>query len=180
MATLPSGKVEMKPPRGEDAEPLRRSEVERVARGVRGVLRSIEALNTPDLAVRVVPEGTLISLMDNARVSMFAPGSAEPSTTTIRLLGKIATALKPIRGTLVIRGHTDARPFRSPVYDNSRLSSARAQMAYYMMVRGGVPEARIEHVEGYGANKPLNAAEPRAPENRRIEVLLRPVDGDPR
>ena len=46
-------------------------------------------------------------------------------------------------------------------------------MAYYMLVRGGVPEERIEHIEGYGARKPLNSENPKAAENRRIEILLR-------
>jgi flagellar motor protein MotB len=32
-----------------------------------------------------------------------------------------------------VRGHTDAHPYRSRTYDNWRLSSARAQMAYYML-----------------------------------------------
>jgi chemotaxis protein MotB len=156
------------------------SEARLVEGRIRDLVSRLGALNAPDFSVRVVPEGMLISLMDNARVGMFAPGSAEPTMVTIRILDKISEAMKNQAGSLVVRGYTDARPFRSTVYDNSRLSTARAQMAYYMLVRGGVPEARIEHVEGYGARKPLSAADPRAPENRRIEVLLRPSDGDAR
>ena len=54
-----------------------------------------------------------------------------------------------IREPLIVRGHTDGRPYRSGTYDNWRLSTARAHMAYYMLVRGGVDEKRFERVEGY-------------------------------
>lgn len=80
------------------------------------------------------------------------------------LVAQIAEELKTMPGALVLRGHTDARPFRSPHYDNWRLSSMRAQMAFYMLVRGGLDEARITRVEGYGPRKPLNSADPLAAE----------------
>ena len=127
----------------------------------------------PTVDVRAVRDGLLISLMDDTKSSMFAQGSAEPTPATVRLLGELAVAIGKARGAVVVRGHTDARPFKSRTYDNSRLSAARAQMAYYMLVRGGVPESRIEHIEGYGASKPLSGMDPKAPENRRIEILLR-------
>ena len=73
----------------------------------------------------------------------------------------------------MLRGYTDARKYRSDVYDNWRLSSARADMARYMLVRGGVDDARFERIEGYADRQPRNAKDPDAPENRRIEILLR-------
>ena len=147
------------------------------ARGVEAEVRNamsgprVDGMPTVD--VRAVRDGLLISLMDDTKSSMFAQGSAEPTPATVRLLGELAVAIGKSRGAVVVRGHTDARPFRSRTYDNSRLSAARAQMAYYMLVRGGVPESRIEHIEGYGASKPLSGMDPKAPENRRIEILLR-------
>ena len=76
-------------------------------------------------------------------------------------------------GKIVVRGHTDARPFRSKDYDNWRLSTARAHMAYYMLVRGGIPETRFEKIEGYADHRLKNVGDPEAPENRRIEILIR-------
>ena len=76
-------------------------------------------------------------------------------------------------GTIIVRGHTDARPYRSATYDNWRLSSARAQMAYYMLSRGGLAEKRFERIEGYAAHRLKDPAQPLAAENRRIEILLR-------
>ena len=46
-------------------------------------------------------------------------------------------------------------------------------MAYYMMTRAGIPEARIERVEGHADHTLRDPAHPMAAENRRIEILLR-------
>ncbi|MGI6245354.1 MAG: flagellar motor protein MotB [Pseudochelatococcus sp.] len=127
----------------------------------------------PDIKVEGTDEGILISLTDADRFSMFALGSAEPNPAVVRALARIAASLADRPGTIVIRGHTDSVPFKSDTYDNWRLSSARAHMASYMLMRGGLKEARIERIEGYADRLPRNSADGRAPENRRIEILLR-------
>lgn len=127
----------------------------------------------PHVEVTRVGEGVLISVTDEINFSMFAVGSAEPQPKVVRSMEKIAKILSSRPGQIVIRGHTDARPFKSETYDNWRLSTARAHMAYYMLVRGGVDERRIERVEGHADRSLKNAADPNAAENRRIEILLR-------
>ena len=42
-----------------------------------------------------------------------------------------------------------------------------------MMVRAGLDHARFERVEGYADRQPSNPKVPEAPENRRIEILLK-------
>ena len=76
-------------------------------------------------------------------------------------------------GPIIVRGHTDARPYRSAIYDNWRLSAARAQMAYYMLSRGGLGEKRFERIEGYADRRLKDPSHPLAAENRRIEILVR-------
>jgi chemotaxis protein MotB len=127
----------------------------------------------PNIEVRKTEDGILLSLTDNTRFSMFALGSAEPQPELVSTIDRIAPLLTKRDGTIVIRGHTDNRPFRSPTYDNWRLSTARAHMAYHMLVRGGLPETRIERVEGYADRRPLLPEDPAAAQNRRIEILLR-------
>ena len=78
-----------------------------------------------------------------------------------------------MKGDIIIGGFTDGRPYRSALYDNWRLSSARAQMAYYMLVRGGVDEKRIVRIEGYADRRPKIPGKPLAAENRRIEIFLK-------
>jgi len=78
-------------------------------------------------------------------------------------------------GEIIIRGYTDARPFRSETYDNWRLSTARAHMAYYMLTRGGLPESRVLKIEGFADRHLRNPDDPNAAENRRIEIVLKEV-----
>jgi chemotaxis protein MotB len=127
----------------------------------------------PSIEVRKVDEGLLVSLTDNARFSMFASGSAEPQPELVTAIDKIAPLLNKRSGTVIVRGHTDNRPYRTASYDNWRLSTARAHMAYHMLIRGGLPEARIERVEGYADRQPRLPDDPAAAQNRRIEILLR-------
>ena len=127
----------------------------------------------PSIEVRKVDEGLLVSLTDNARFSMFASGSAEPQPELVTAIDKIAPLLSKRGGTVIIRGHTDNRPYRTASYDNWRLSTARAHMAYHMLIRGGLAEARIERVEGYADRQPRLPDDPAGAQNRRIEILLR-------
>ncbi|TFZ56987.1 MotB family protein [Methylorubrum sp. Q1] len=127
----------------------------------------------PQVEVRRTGEGVLISITDEINYSMFGLGSAEPTPKVVKALERIAKILNGRPGRVVVRGHTDGRPFRSETYDNWRLSSARAQMASYMLVRGGLDEARIDRIEGYADRQPRIAGNPKAAENRRIEILLR-------
>ncbi|WP_048710366.1 MotB family protein [Microvirga massiliensis] len=128
---------------------------------------------SPQIEVRRTGAGTLISLTDDINFSMFAVGSAEPQPKVVQAMAKIAKILQARDGKIVVRGHTDARPFRSENYDNWRLSQARAQMALYMLVRGGLPEDRIVAIEGHADRDPKIPSDPNADQNRRIEILLK-------
>jgi len=123
--------------------------------------------------VQATSEGVLISLTDEFDFGMFAIGSAEPQPKLIKIMEKIAAILKTRQGPIVIRGHTDGRAYKGFAYDNWRLSSDRAQMARYMLVRGGLDEKRFEAVEGYADRRLKAPADASAAENRRIEILLR-------
>ncbi|GJE11656.1 MotB family protein [Methylobacterium longum] len=131
----------------------------------------------PRVDVQGTPDGILINVTDDLNFSMFAVGSAEPRPEMVRAMARIASALATRPGRIIVRGHTDSRPFRSEVYDNWRLSTARAHMAAYMLTRAGLDEGRIWRVEGAAERSPRNAADPKAPENRRIEILLQGSPG---
>ena len=134
-----------------------------------------EASSTPGpkLDVQATDEGILISLTDRQNFSMFPIGSAEPQPRVVHMIDAIAASLEATSGAIVVRGHTDAHPYRTARYDNWRLSSARAQMAYYMLNCAGVPEKRFERIEGFADHRLKDQARPFAAENRRIEILLR-------
>ena len=95
-----------------------------------------------------------------------------PSRRVVLLMERVAQALKGKPGTIVVRGYTDNKPFHSARYDNWRLSLDRAQVTHYMLVRGGLADARIGHVEGYADRVARPGVDPASPLNRRIEILL--------
>ncbi|RXH25989.1 flagellar motor protein MotB [Bradyrhizobium nanningense] len=147
--------------------------VKQLQSAIADALSDIKAGAGPAAEVRQVEEGILISLTDDASFGMFTVGSAEPRPELIRVIDKIGPLLTKRQGMIIVRGHTDNRPYRSETYDNWRLSTARAQMAYYMLVRSGVDAQRIEHVEGYADRRPKLPNDPAAAQNRRIEILIR-------
>lgn len=133
----------------------------------------MDVKKAPRIELKTTPEGTLISLTDDLEFGMFKIGSAEPDPKTVRVMAKIGTILKSVPGSVVVRGHTDARSYRSGSGDNWRLSASRAQMAFYMLVRGGFDEKRFDRVEGHADRHLKNAVSPFAAENRRIEILIK-------
>lgn len=127
----------------------------------------------PDVTVVPVDGGVMIQLTDKIDYGMFTIGSAKPDARVVQMLERIAQVISRQPGEVIISGHTDSRPFKSASYDNWRLSSARAQMAYYMLVRGGLDEKRVLRVEGYADRQPKIANDPNAAENRRIDIFLK-------
>ena len=127
----------------------------------------------PDIKVRRTNEGYLVSLTDTTSFSMFANASAVPSPRVVLMMERIAKALATKPGGVVIRGFTDNKPFRTGRYDNWNLSVDRAQAAHYMLVRGGLNDARIAGVEGFADRATGAGVDPGSPLNRRIEILVK-------
>ena len=136
-------------------------------------LKEFNPGDNPTLEVKQTREGVLISLTDSLSFDMFAVGSAEPKAQLVLLMEKVASTLRDYKGKIVIRGHTDSRRFRNRDYDNWRLSTARAQMAYYMLIRAGVNENSVERIEGYADRNLKVPDRPESAGNRRIEILLK-------
>ncbi len=164
--------------RGGDKAAQQAAAQDNAANALEGELKSVLAgavngPHAPNLSVKATPEGLVIDLTDDIDYTMFPVGSAIPDGRLVRAMEQIARALQKRPGAVSLRGHTDGRPFRSETYDNWRLSSARAHMALYMLVRGGLDEKRVVKIEGVADRDLKNADDPNAPQNRRIEILLR-------
>jgi chemotaxis protein MotB len=129
--------------------------------------------------VRRTEEGLLIELGDKSGQGMFAIGSAEPTAGLIDIVGVIGRLLSQQSGNVVVRGHTDARQFKKGRRDNWQLSTARAHMASYMLLRGGLNEFRVKRIEGHGSASPFLTSDPLADSNRRVEFLLQSPDDKP-
>ena len=136
------------------------------------VARALKPGAGPSIETKETKEGLLISLTDKLDFSMFAIGSAKPAPELVRAMAAVAKIIKGRPGHIIVRGYTDSRPYRNGAYDNWRLSSDRAQMAYYMLTRGGAQAARFVRVEGYANRAPRDPAHPLAAVNRRLEILI--------
>jgi chemotaxis protein MotB len=139
---------------------------------IRTELADLRGAIDVNVTVKVTNEGTLVIFEDGKKRSMFAVGSASPNPALVTLLGKVGELLNKRKEPVVIRGHTDGRRFRIDTYDNWQLSTDRAHMASYMLIRGGLPESRLMRIEGYGSSQPAVPEDVFADANRRVEFLL--------
>lgn len=119
------------------------------------------------------PEGLRIQVIDQEGKPMFASGSADMSTATLKLMQLLGQSLADLPNDLVISGHTDAVPFTNRrAYDNWDLSSDRANAMRRVLLKSGVEQSRITRVSGMADTELLVPENPLDPSNRRISVLL--------
>jgi chemotaxis protein MotB len=125
------------------------------------------------VAIERVPEGLRIQLMDQARVAMFAVGSARLNEAGRKLIRLIAAAAATAPNLLAITGHTDGLGYASDVkYGNWELSSDRANAARRELIAAGIPPTRVVRVEGRADRENLIPEIPNDPRNRRISFTL--------
>jgi chemotaxis protein MotB len=177
-AVAPPKEAPAEPPKTSDAPPEAKSEQDKAeVRALEGeiaeALRGLSPEKMPSIDVKMIDDGLLISLTDDFRFGMFASASAQPRPELVLVMEKIAKVLAGRDGKIVVRGHTDARKFKTEKNNNWRLSMDRAQVAYYMLARGGIVEGRFDSIEGHADRNPKIPSDPNAAENRRIEILLR-------
>ena len=123
-------------------------------------------------------EGIRIDLVDNADFSMFLLGTTVPTGEASELLRAIAETLGPEAGPggggdLMIRGHTDALPWRAGGGANNwSLSAGRAEATRQALIRSGVGERRFRRIEGVADRELLVQDNPADPRNRRISIVV--------
>lgn len=167
------GKSEFSTPDAADGGDYQgKSAREELKERIEEAIRQSPILASPSVDVETTGQGLLISITDQDDFEMFGIASAQPKAELVVLMDKIGSVLAERPEQLVIRGHTDGRKFRSKDYDNWRLSTARAHMANYMLVRSGIDEKRVARVEGHADHDLKVGDDPLAAENRRIEILL--------
>jgi chemotaxis protein MotB len=123
--------------------------------------------------ITVTSDGLRIELMESDAGTFFQSGKAEPTSVGAALLSRLAEELSKLPNTILIEGHTDAKPFgNSGAFTNWELSLERAASARRLMEASGVRPEQIGQLRGYAdrqlryPDKPENAA------NRRISVIV--------
>lgn len=132
------------------------------------------------LVVSEVKDGLQIQLIDQLNKPVFESGTAKMTPNGARLSALLARVLKQLPNPMRIEGHTDAVPFasRDSSYTNWELSSDRALAVRRMLVAQGVSADGIVGVEGRAASEPYVTDDPKAPQNRRISIILKSAYSD--
>jgi chemotaxis protein MotB len=156
----------------EDAEEEAFKEVEQQIRQSLEANPELREL-TNNLIIDVTPEGLRIQIVDQDNSAMFPSGSAQMYDKTRKLLELVAKAVKTMPNQLSVRGHTDSAPYPDGnSYDNWELSADRANASRRALLAGGFDPKRISNVLGKADTDHIDKANPMAPLNRRISLIL--------
>jgi chemotaxis protein MotB len=134
------------------------------------------------LRLDMTRDGLRIQIVDEQNRPMFASGSAVVQPYMRELLREIGTVLVQVPNRLTLEGHTDAQPFAGGErgYSNWELSSDRANASRRELIAGGLPDDRVLRVQGLAASNPFDSADPTAPANRRISIIVMNRDAEDR
>ena len=118
-------------------------------------------------------EGLRIDLIDKADFSMFAIGTDRLVPKARDLVREVASAIASLPNPVIVRGHTDSRPYASrQEMNNWLLSTARADATRSAMLEFGLAPARVARIEGVADTQPYASDDPLDPRNRRISITL--------
>jgi len=122
----------------------------------------------------VTSDGLRIQIVDDKNRPMFDSGSTVVKPYMRELLNEIAKVLNDVDSKVTLSGHTDSSPFSAGDrgYSNWELSTDRANASRRELVAGGIAENKILRVVGLAAMVPYEPANPDAPINRRISIVV--------
>ena len=155
------------------------AKLERSAERLQQVFGETDAFKSirNQIQIRMTPEGLEIQLTEKAKKVLFEVGSAHPVQDTKEVLVQIAKEIGKISNRAMIAGHTDRRPYSDDRhYSNWELSSDRANGARRVLVENGMKPEQIARVVGFADTQLLNEKDPYADANRRITILVLPLN----
>jgi len=125
------------------------------------------------LLIDLTPEGLRIQIIDEENRPMFDRGSKRLQSYSTDILGEIGKIINAVPNKISISGHTDAAPYTgTPDYTNWELSADRANAARRALIAGGMDEKKIARIVGLASSVPFTKADPYAPSNRRISIIV--------
>jgi chemotaxis protein MotB len=149
-----------------------RGQIELALRGVPEFGRMSDSIK-----LSVTGEGLRIDLLETEQGMFFVSGSASPTGAAENLLSVLAREIGSMPNTLVIEGHTDAKPFRaaSPTagYSNWELAVDRANAARRLLNASGLRPGQVVEVRGFADQHPFNEQDANDPRNRRVSVVVK-------
>ena len=125
------------------------------------------------LLIDSTPEGLRIQLIDQDKVDMFSPGSANLYPKAKEILAQVAKVIRKMPNKVSIAGHTDPSTAVDPSgYTNWELSSDRALATRRALLDGGMDDTQIDKITGRADKEQLDVKQPRSPRNRRVSIVL--------
>ena len=120
-----------------------------------------------------------IELLETAKNSFFAVGSADLLPETVQILAVISQELGKLGNAVALEGHTDSRAYAdSKGYGNWELSTDRANSARRAMERFGLRAGQINAVRGYADTRLRTPDAPLDARNRRISIVVQNGTGN--
>lgn len=127
------------------------------------------------VVTRVTDEGLVVELFDVEGAPLFAGETADPSETTRQIAALLAQVFAISTNDIAVNGHIQTFPvtrLENPSWD---LTTQRAHMMRALLEGADMPPKRIARVTGHADRKPVTA-DPSAPRNNRLEVILLRTD----
>ncbi len=135
---------------------------------------SKKTIEAERLDVEIQQERVIIRVREQAS---FALGSADLLTEFMPMMQRIAYAVAPETGQLLVAGHTDDLPINSTRFrSNWELSASRAtSVVHALLVEPTLDPDRVRSA-GYGEYQPIadNATPEGRTRNRRVEITIEP------
>ncbi|MFC3714149.1 flagellar motor protein MotB [Sphingoaurantiacus capsulatus] len=118
-------------------------------------------------------EGLRIDLVDEADFSMFGIATAQLNPAAKKLIDEVSRVIAAVPNEVIVRGHTDARPYApGQAMNNWTLSTARAEATRAALVSAGLGMNRFARIEGVADREPFIKKDVLDPRNRRMSVVL--------
>ncbi len=142
------------------------------------IMQLLKKMDIEDgVKVETLPDAVKFTFDDNL---LFDSGRARLKPKLFPVLKKIVEMVKEFDGTILIEGHTDNVPIRTPRYpSNWELSAARAINVLHYFENMGVKRENLACV-GYADTRPLvpNTTPENRAKNRRVELYVKFKDND--
>jgi chemotaxis protein MotB len=152
-----------------------RAALEQTAGRLRDRLRGLPEFRKlgKQIEIQLTAEGLRIELIEANESTFFDSGSAALKPETEEVLAAIARELGRLPNSVIVEGHTDARPYAGAgTYSNWELSADRANAARRAMERAGLNPGQIQGVRGFADTRLRIADQPYDPRNRRVSIIV--------
>lgn len=180
----PKGTAKQRPNKGGAGEfvPLAAKDIQKLREQLLSAARRMPNFeNLKDqIEITAQQDGLRIELLEQPGGTFFESGSAEPTPALRQFLQVIAPELGRMQTRISIEGHTDSVPYAGRgAYTNWELSADRANSARRLISASGVQPSQIAEVRGFADQLPRHPEAPTDPSNRRITLIVNPVEDAP-